>query len=353
MAGDAVLWIGLERDGCWWYRAELPRQYLVAHGHDVRMTLAKGEDMGHIDDYGAVVLQRLSYGPEAIGEISAFLRAVQRGGARVFYEVDDDLWRNQMIRSGGPMFLPRPVRRALEAYIDKLIERCDGVIVSTPTLAEVVAKRVHRNVQVIPNAAPEWLCDYTPRPHEGVRIGWTGSVSHALEGDFRAMLPALRRVLDDYPETHAVFMGYHPPEMESWPRTEWHPWVPIDDYYEALAALGLDIFVAPLADTPFNAAKSASKLMELAALGVPIIASPHGPYRGAEELVSSYATSEAEWEAFIGRLVRSPETRAADGARARAAVRQHHTMAQTGPLWEHVLIGGGRLAVNPPVAVGR
>ncbi len=338
--GKAVLWIGVGRDGCWWYRAELPRRYLVERGHDVRMTLAKGEDMGHIDDYGTVVLQRLSYGPEAIGEISAFLRAIQRRGGQVFYELDDDLWRNQMIRSGGPVFLPRSVRRTLEAYMDKLIRRCDGVIVSTPTLAQVVHRRVHRNVHVIPNAVPSWLCDdFAPQLHERIRIGWTGSVSHELEGDFKAMLPALRRVLDTYPETQAVFLGYHPPEVESWPRTEWHPWASIDDYYTRLAALNLDIFVAPLADTPFNAAKSASKLLEVGALGYAVIAEPHGPYRGVlqEETMCLLAETQAEWETALGRLITEPETRRRLGRAAQAYVQRNHTMEQTGPLWAEAL----------------
>lgn len=350
MAGSAVLWIGIGRDGCWWYRAELPRQYLAARGHDVRMTLAKGEDVGHKDDFGAVILQRLSYGPAAMGEIAHVIRGFQQNGTRVYYELDDNLWLNHMIRGQGPGYMPRAWRRAVEAQMDKLIALCDGVLVSTAALGGVISARCHRRrtVHVIPNAIPDSLCELGSTAHEDIRIGWMGSESHAIEGDFQAMLPALRRVLEHHPEAHAVFMGYHPPEVEQWPRTEWHGWVPIDDYYATLSALNLDLFVAPLADTAFNAAKSASKLMEAAALGLPILASPHGPYRSAEDLVSAYATTTAEWEALIGRLVRHPEIRRADGARARATVRARYTMEQTGPLWERLLCG----VTTEPLTVG-
>lgn len=303
------------------------------------MTRGEGEDVGHVDDFSTVVLQRLSYGPNAMGEISHMIRGFQARGARVLYELDDDLWRNQMTRAAGPLYLPRPLRKAVENGMSKLIGMCNAVIVSTEDLGREVARRANRKVHVIPNAVTASLCEVPGRPHDGVRIGWVGSLSHQLEGDFAPLLPALRRLLAERPDVTLVFMGHRPPGTEGWPRVEHHAWVPVETYYAKLAQLGLDCFVAPLADTRFNAAKSASKLYEAAALGLPIIASPHGPYRDQEAIVSGYATSADEWHALLARLVHNPGARRADGAAARATVRQHHTMDQTGPLWERLLIG--------------
>lgn len=304
--------------------------------------------MGHVDDFSAVVLQRLSYGPNAMGEIGHMIRGFQSRGARVLYELDDDLWRNQMTRASGPLYLPRPLRKAVENGMSKLIGMCDAVIVSTEDLGREVARRANRHVHVIDNAVPESLCEKTVRPHDGIRIGWVGSMSHQLEGDFAPLLPALRRVVESHPSVMLVFMGYRPPGTEGWPRVEHHAWVPIDAYYTKLAELGLDLFVAPLADTRFNEAKSASKLYEAAALGLPIIASPHGPYRDQEGIVSAYATTQAEWEAVLHLYLTNAGRRRAEGAAACAYVRRHHTMEQTGPLWERLLIG-----VNTePLAVG-
>lgn len=339
MAGHAALWIGSGRDGCWWYRAELPRRWLAARGYDVRMTRAEGEDVGHIDDLGAVVLQRLSYNSmEGTNEMLRFVRSLRARGARVFYEIDDDLWRNNMIRGQGPIAVPRALRRAAFAQMERLIAACSGVLCTTPELGRVLA-RVNRRVTVIPNAVPASLCDMPSRPHAGVRVGWVGSGSHGLEGDFARCGPALRRLLDARPDAELVFMGWHPPEVEGWPRTTWHGWVPIEDYYDRLAALDLDIFVAPLAETPFNASKSPSKLLEAGALGWAIIAEPHGPYRGVLEHdhTGLYVRTTAEWDAALLQLCAEPATRWRLGDAARAAVHAQHTMEQTGPLWAEAL----------------
>jgi glycosyltransferase involved in cell wall biosynthesis len=337
--GTAVLWVCRGQDGCWWYRAELPRRWLAARGTDVRMTMAEGEDVGHIDDFGAVVLQRISYSSSrATTEMLAFIRALRARGAAVYYEVDDDLWHNPVFKGTGPIPVPRALRRAALAQIERLIAACSGVIATTPDLGRVLA-RVNRQVTVIPNAVPAALCDHAPRPHAGVRIGWVGSTSHGLEGDFGAMLPVLRRTLEACPEVSLVFMGWHPPEIEGWPRTTWMEWVPIESYYEALADLELDIFVAPLADTRFNLGKSPVKLLEAGALGWAIIASPHGPYRNVlqEDCTGLYAATGPEWAAALQRLIVEPETRHRLGQAVQTYVRRNHTMDQTGPLWAAAL----------------
>lgn len=337
--GEAILWVGARLDGCWWYRMELPRRYLAAQGYDVRMGLG-GNDVGHLDDFRATILQRVSYArPEQTTQMLALIRALRHRGARVLYELDDDLWRNNFFKAGGPLPLPRAVRRAVMADTERIIERCDGVIVTSAELAAVVARH-NRHVHIIPNAVPVEFCE-RPRPpgHDTVRIGWVGGMSHGPEGDFARCLPALRRVLEARRVAELVFMGWHPPEVETWPRTKCLTWVPIENYYHHLAMLALDIFIAPLAETRFNASKSASKLLEAGALGLPIIAEPHGPYRGVleHERTGLYAASTAEWEAALLQLCDEPETRGALGLNVRQHIRAHHTMEQTGPLWAEAL----------------
>jgi hypothetical protein len=60
---------------------------------------------------------------------------------------------------------------------------------------------------------------------------------------------------------------------------EYHPYTPLAEYPARLAALNLDIAVAPLAQTPFNQAKSNLRLLEYGVLGIPVVCTDIDPYR--------------------------------------------------------------------------
>jgi len=63
--------------------------------------------------------------------------------------------------------------------------------------------------------------------------------------------------------------------------TENHPFVIMADYPAYLASLNLDIAVAPLADIPFNRAKSNLRLLEYGMLAIPVVCTDIDPYRGS------------------------------------------------------------------------
>ena len=82
---------------------------------------------------------------------------------------------------------------------------------------------------------------------------------------------------------------------------------------------GWDIGIAPLAGSAFNAAKSAIKAMDYAALGLAVLASDVPAYRGALSPNSLVPNTETAWYGALSRLVRDPAHRyhMAAGARAR------------------------------------
>src|SRR5690606_16872331 len=61
---------------------------------------------------------------------------------------------------------------------------------------------------------------------------------------------------------------------------EFHPGVPIDKYSAALAALNLDLALAPVEQNLFNECKSNLRILEYGACGFPVIASDVACYRG-------------------------------------------------------------------------
>jgi hypothetical protein len=80
-------------------------------------------------------------------------------------------------------------------------------------------------------------------------------------------------------EVDWVLLGHCPDGLRK-PFREIHPPVAIADYPAALAALNLDVAIAPLEINAFNEAKSNLKLLEYGALGYPVVCSDIVPYQG-------------------------------------------------------------------------
>jgi glycosyltransferase involved in cell wall biosynthesis len=80
-----------------------------------------------------------------------------------------------------------------------------------------------------------------------------------------------------------------------------------------------DAAIAPLTDTPFNRAKSALKFMELAACGLPTVASRVSPYLSTirEEEDGLLADDVESWITQLKRLLHDPALRQRLGSAAR------------------------------------
>ncbi len=99
---------------------------------------------------------------------------------------------------------------------------------------------------------------------------------------------------------------------------------------------GFDIGLAPLADIPFNRARSNVKLKEYGAVGVPWLASPIGPYVGLGEEQGGRLVTDDRWYEEILSMVDDDRRR---GQLAQTAHRwaQSQTIRQLGGQWEAIL----------------
>ncbi|HET9650657.1 MAG TPA: glycosyltransferase [Usitatibacter sp.] len=158
--------------------------------------------------------------------------------------------------------------------IARAVARCDRLVVTTPELADAYGRGI--DVHVIPNAidGEAWSgFENRPRGGERARIGWAGARQHLDD------LQVIERVVaETHREVDWVFLGMCPPSLRRY-AAEFHEMVPVARYPAKLASLGLDAAVAPLADHPFNRAKSDLKVLEYGVLGIPVIASAVGAYR--------------------------------------------------------------------------
>ena len=177
-------------------------------------------------------------------------------------------------------------RQRRHAQLNQALGLIDRLVVSTSTLAEAF-QHADCPVHVIENA----LCEQTwaqamaaqqttPAGQRArLRVGWVGAQQH--EGDLRMIKQVVRK---SYQQFDWVFFGMCPDYLRPF-AAEVIPAVPFSQYPQALAAARIDIAVVPLVDNRFNRCKSALKLLEFGALGIPVVASDLEPYRGSPALL--------------------------------------------------------------------
>ncbi|MFG8554901.1 glycosyltransferase, partial [Pseudomonas aeruginosa] len=195
---------------------------------------------------------------EAMRRMQAFSRAFK------VYELDDYL-PNVPLKSAHRQHLPKDILRTLRrglGYVDRFV-------VSTPALAEAFAG-LHPDIRVIENRLPVgWWQGLRAQRRRGERprVGWAGGSSHT--GDLELIADVVRELAD---EVDWVFFGMCPPSIRPFVR-EVHAGVPIERYPRALAALDLDLALAPVEQNLFNECKSNLRLLEYGACGFPVVCS--------------------------------------------------------------------------------
>jgi glycosyltransferase involved in cell wall biosynthesis len=243
-----------------------------------------------------------------------------------------------------------------------LIERCDALFVTTPTLKDSLAK--HRKpIHVLPNAIDPARWRLRPRDSGEMRIGWAGSGSHiedlllvlpAVEKlqrriPFRFILQGLtnRPIAEEADDVKRLMGGFGPSQrtraetflelagMLRRVRYVHVPYAELDVYFDLLPRSDLDIGLCPLADTPFNRHKSALKFYEYAACGTLTVASAVGPYR---DEVSAVVPNEADaWHDVLELYVRDARRREFELERQRGFVFAERSIERLSAGWVQAL----------------
>jgi glycosyltransferase involved in cell wall biosynthesis len=326
------------------------------------------ERFGEALTFDVIVFQRLPIDP---GVRYLLEEACARGIALVF-EIDDYVFdasvylAQDSVKNASPTY-----RRYMEAHCNHLYQTmmaCQYFISTTRTLAEA-ARRKERISYVIRNGLNDRqvaLADQAQRRRAQrrrdawVRIGYQpGTSTHRL--DFAIVLPALCRILDEFPQVKLVVQGhldlpevlqpYHR-RIERWPYVPWQKLVDVTGR--------LDIAIAPLEpDNLLNEAKSALKYFEPGLVEVPVVASPTEDFRTAiRHGVNGFlAATDEEWYESLCSLVSDPVLRQQVAQAARQDVLTHYTSeAQSTDtlavfqdiLRDHRSLAGARRMVRQP-----
>jgi glycosyltransferase involved in cell wall biosynthesis len=229
------------------------------------------------------------------------------GGPKLVYEADDDLLNPD------PSGLPHLLDRQRQSEIRECLALADLITCSTEPLAETF--RGHNpNVAVIPDYVHADVLAIQ-RPHrDRVTVGWAGGLTHLQDLDL--VRDPLAHVVDaTSAELH--FLGWDFSPLVRRP-ARFTPWQ--DDVWAYYNAVDFDIGVAPLADTPFNRSRACIRTLELAALGIPVVASDVEPYRGfvVDGVTGYLARTEDQWRSRLVELVNDEAARQEMGAKAKA-----------------------------------
>jgi glycosyltransferase involved in cell wall biosynthesis len=376
--------IGIKQlGGCEYYRTLVPYNELRRRGHRVvwfdrivteqvhesmpvgtifardpknELHIVKGADL--------CVVQRLS----DRGLLDA-CRAVQTTGTKIVYEFDDNF---HSMPSHNPQAKLHGPASDLTRCIDDFVGMADLVVVSTDGLANEYARQRGGRPMVVAHNALDDSAFRLHRPaitgqlkRQGqIRIGWAGSPTHL--NDMRLTVPALCKLLDEFPELQIVFLGadlrglfpqpyFKPSVFKANNRVEFIPGdytttaFELKDlasldigplrYIELLKRAQFDIAIAPIESNTFNRGKSWVKVLEYGMVGIPTVASNFGPYReykagGGQILL---ADSTAEWHRALRSLIVDETARLRLAFNNREHIEAHHLISRGADTWETAL----------------
>lgn len=280
-----------------------------------------------LNDYKVVVLQQ----PAGKGWNDAIKKMRERG-IKVLYEIDDYLHGIQHMEDHDfkAAFDKEHLRN-----VEQAMKRCDGIICSTPFIAEMY-RHFNKNVYVCRNGIDPKRYELTRPDRPTTNIGWAGGTGHA-----KAILPWLQQtanVMARREDTTFVSIGQpfaaafrqHFGEQ----RCIAVPFAALEQYPAAMTML--DIGLAPSGKGAWWKGKSDLRWLEAGALGIPLIASPT-IYPSIEDGVTGFtATNAAEMAEKLFTLVDDDSLRIKMGEAAKEEVLETRTVFDTCEDWQSV-----------------
>lgn len=271
------------------------------------------------------------------------LQNVRKQGTKIIFEIDDDLLSlNSQIGDYDRPTTPQKM------WLRQMIRFADGVIVSTPELADRFAV-LNLHIEIVENALDERLFERSHEIHvknsdHGVVVfGYMGTFSHL--DDLMSIIQPLRTVLArfrdrvrfeivgiDESEVLKAAFEYLPVSFLSVP--------PQSVLYENFTAwmqenIRWDFGIAPLIDSIFTRSKSDIKFLDYGAQGIPGIFSDLPAYNTTvKHLVNGIlATDTLSWETWLERLVLDAPFRVELAKQAHADIWEKRMLKSSAANW--------------------
>jgi glycosyltransferase involved in cell wall biosynthesis len=322
-----MIWpAGDENDGTSQYRLFCPAAPLMAAGEDIVVDYtgptitwnhwwdtsdgkrppasARVEGLAKVPEADVIVMQRPA--ERWWADVIPYL---QRAGVRVVVDVDDRFDQIDQGNWAKYAYDPNHPERGEVHNHQWVNEACKQADLVTCTTPDLLKRYGHGHGLILPNLVPErYLKIEGERPET---IGWSGS-TRTHPKDLQVTGSAVQEALDAFGwGFHVIGSGENVQNylgLTDAPSTT-DGWVSFADYPAEMAKMAVGI--VPLADTVFNRSKSALKMGEMAAVGVPVVASPTPDNERLAALgVGRLASTPQRWRKQLRALINNPEYRA-------------------------------------------
>jgi glycosyltransferase involved in cell wall biosynthesis len=313
------------------YRVLQPMRELERRGHRVKVwEMAELRDPRALLDFDVVFAWRLH------GD--AFCRAarmVADAGVGLVWDNDDDVRSIDVKGRAGQRYFGGLNGHRVFGLMVMLMRLSRVVTTPSHRLAELYREASGADVRVVENhvaAIEEIKRPRRQKASERVVVGWIANAEHQTDIERLRLREPMQRLLDDLPNLEIVNIGcglglkgdrYHHIRGVPFEQLRGH-------------TTGFDIGIAPIAETGFNRARSNIKVKEYAALSVPWLASPIGPYADLGEQQGGRLVADDRWYDAVRELALDPGARRKLSRRATAWAKRE-TIAANGHQWEAVL----------------
>lgn len=307
-----ILALRADQGGCAFYRIQEPVRVVTEQFSGVEIEVSGHLPVeAYVDRKGNFHIEKLDTDADVIifqrPLLSTFQHVIQhaqRKGIACVVELDDDFSSVHPDNIAWHALQPSNNPVSNYKHVATAAMMADHVTVSTPALARRYG--THGRVSVLRNYIPAHVLDMDKKIPDDPRVGWTGTVQthpHDLDVTGPHVGAALARWGTEFSvvgDGEDVQKKLNIPERIKFNATGW---VPRDEYFDALAE-NIDIGIVPLELSPFNQAKSWLKGLEMAALGIPFIASPTDEYLLlAQQGAGTLASKTSEWQKHLKRLL--------------------------------------------------
>jgi hypothetical protein len=278
-----VFFVSSGLQGCYTYRCLLPLQANAWYGDKTTFrdkTLSSEAKSQAAQSSNIVVFHR----PDTPEKLQ-LARLLKKQGKKIVFDNDDTFKDDGGFKFNEFMDKERLEKglATLNETIDTFIKEADLVTCTTQFLADEYAK-INPNVVVLPNYIDPFYFDEPLRNDtEVVRVGIVGS--NAITSDMELIEPIVKHyvgrqdvriVLFSMPpnKEDKLMRELYSDEYKFWENVdiEWQPFVPMEDYYDTLNELKLDLIIIPRADNYFNRCKSNLKFLEASMFEIPVVA---------------------------------------------------------------------------------
>lgn len=315
---------------CRKYRIEQPAELLARRGIDYMY--APASDLPRAIDALQGATHLMVYRLDGSDSTRALLYEARRLKLPVLYDIDDPLFSIQAYQTYGNLdVLPPDLRqRFLDGTLGYLeaMNACDTLSLSTPALRAHASDLSPRPAFLRRNFADRLTLEAglaamrTHRKRAGFTVAFaSGSWGH--EADFRIVEDQMSRFLEADPTRRLLILGSFRPSLLTpalQARVETRPFVDYDQYLNHLAEA--DCAVMPLRDDLFNRCKSAVRVIDACAVGVPSIVSPVGDLPSlVDDGRTGHVIGPAKtWHEALDRLAADRDATRAMGQAARVAL---------------------------------